>query len=230
MRCLFISDAHYPKNHKIIDFLLENYKSYDAIYILGDLFEFYFGYSGFFYSHHIGLINTLNIISKQTRVVLFEGNHEYRLEGIRQFIDAEIVKEFTSEKIGEYNVLLGHGDTIDKKDLSYRLFRAVLKNSLTLNMINRLNPKYLFGLSKKASKFSKKRLKNKYDRHTDKALIEFADLKIRSGYDVVVLAHTHTPAIKHLSGGLYLNCGDFFEQMSYVTYTDKDGFRLNYLK
>ncbi len=228
MRCLFVSDAHYPKNDAIINFLLDVYCTFDKIFILGDLFEFYYGYKGFFYSHHIKLINLLGIISKKTEVILVEGNHEYNLENIKAFVNVEVVKRHRIFLIDSLKVYVEHGDSIDKKDISYRIFRAFLKNRITLKIIDNINPSFLYFMSQKASEFSKKRLKIRSYRGTQREFELFAKKIIDNGADIVVLAHTHKPAIKRFGKGLYINTGDFFEHFSYVVYDSKTGFSLKF--
>ncbi len=230
MKCLFVSDAHYPKNDVIIQFLYEKYYDFDIIFILGDLFEFYYGYKKFFYSHHLKLINLLNIISDKKKVVLFEGNHEYNLNVIKDFINADVVTKGMEIKLDTFDVYMEHGDTIDKKDIAYRIFRRSLKNGLTLKIIDMIKPSFLYYLSQKASNFSKKRLHSKKYRGTEIALESFAKKKIEEGTDVVILAHTHNPVIKKIGNGLYINCGDFFETFSYVVYETGKGFSLNFFK
>ncbi|WP_084042314.1 UDP-2,3-diacylglucosamine diphosphatase [Hippea sp. KM1] len=226
MKCLFVSDVHYPKSRAIVDFLYDTHANYDAIYILGDLFEFYYGYGGFVYPHHFSLINLLACIGRSRRLVLFEGNHEYRLEAIKRYVNAEIVKGFLYENIDNLRVILSHGDTIDKKDLFYRLFRGFLKSRPTLSFINALPAGLLLELSKKASSFSKKRIKSKRYRGTEAACLEYAEGMLRQDADVVILAHTHTPVFKKINNGLYINTGDFFENFTYVEYETDRGFSL----
>ena len=227
MKCLFLSDAHYPTSKGIIKFLLDTYSEFDAIYILGDLFEFYYGYDDFIYPHHLSLVNVLKFISEQVRVTLFEGNHEYKLERIRDYMNVRVVKEGLEEKIGDYNVFMAHGDTIDKKDVAYRMFRATLKNKLMLSFINTIQPSKLLFLSKLASKVSKENLKSKQYRGTEKAFEYFSEKLIFGGIDVVMLGHTHNPVFKKIGRGLYLNTGEFFLNFSYVVFDGKQ-FKLDY--
>ncbi len=222
MRCLFISDAHYPIGDEIVDFLLGNYQSYDVIYILGDLFEFYYGYENFIYPHHLKLINVLKFISSKVKIKLFEGNHEYRLERIKEFVNLDVIKSSSFENINGFRVFLAHGDTIDKFDISYRLFRSFLKNGITLSIIERIPPWTLLYLSKMASRISKENLKSKNYRGTEIALENFARSMIKSGVDVVILGHTHTPLFKKFNNGLYINSGEFFKHFSYAVYDGRE--------
>ncbi len=227
MKCLFLSDAHYPFSDEIINFLLDTYLEFDAIYILGDLFEFYYGYDSFVYPHHLQLINTLRFISKKVKVTLFEGNHEYRLERISDFLDVRVVKGALVEKIGKYTVFMSHGDTIDRLDLGYRLFRATLKNKLMLSFINTIPPSNLLKLSQIASKVSKENLKSKRYRGTEKTLERYAKDLLEEEVDVVIFGHVHKPVFKELENGLYINTGEFYSIFSYVTF-DSEDFKMHY--
>ncbi len=228
MRCLFISDAHYPLSTEIENFLLKNHRDFDVIYILGDIFEFYYGYRNFIYPHHFRLINTLSLVAHHTNLVIFEGNHEYALEGITGFVkNIKVVKHSITVQIDGFKVYMEHGDTIDKSDLGYRIFRKALKNPFMLSFIGTLPSSWLLELSKLASGFSKSRLKSPIYRKTDRELEKFARMKIESGYDAVILAHTHSPVMKKMGNGLYINTGDFLEHFSYVTYESSCGFKMN---
>lgn len=227
MRCLFLSDAHYPISKRIIKFLLNMYTEFDAIYILGDLFEFYYGYDNFVYPHHLALINALKFVSGKVKVILFEGNHEYKFERICDYTNVRVVKSSLIEKIGDYNVFMAHGDTIDKKDVAYRMFRSTLKNKLMLSFINTIPPYKLLFLSKLASKVSKENLKSKHYRGTEKAFEDFSEKLISDDIDVVMLGHTHNPVFKKIGKGLYLNTGEFFSNFSYAVFDGKQ-FKLCY--
>ena len=227
MRCLFLSDAHYPISKRVIDFLLDKYTEFDSIYILGDLFEFYFGYNNFIYPHHLPLINALKFISNRVKVILFEGNHEYKLEKICDYIDIRVIKDGLIEKMGNYNVFMAHGDTIDKQDIAYRIFRSMLKNKFMLTFINTIPPDRLLCLSKLASKVSKENLKSKHYRGTEKAFEDFSEKLMYNGVDVVILGHTHNSTFKKIDKGLYLNTGEFFSNFSYVVFDGKQ-FELRY--
>ncbi len=218
MKCLFVSDAHYPLSKEIVNFLLEKAIEFDSIYILGDLFEFYYGYRNFIYPHHLKLINTLKYLSDKVKITVFEGNHEYRLETLKEYMNVKIVKNELIEKMDDYTVYMAHGDTIDKLDFAYRIFRASLKNYCTLSVINYIPPSTLHFLSKCASKLSKESIKAKKYRGTEKALETFAKAKLKSGIDVVILGHTHLSTLKKTKNGIYINTGEFFDRFNYVTF------------
>ncbi|AHF97912.1 MULTISPECIES: UDP-2,3-diacylglucosamine diphosphatase [Desulfurella] len=218
MKALFLSDIHYKGNEEFLVFLDTIYKQYDRIYIVGDLFEFYYGYE-FLFCQHIKLISLLKKISEEKKVYLFEGNHEYRLEAIKKFLPKiEVVKKELIENIDSKLFYIEHGDCIDKKDKAYLMFRNILKNRFTLMLINLISPVFLLKLANIASKISKKNLKNKTLRRTDAALEEFAQNLIKKGFDFVLFAHTHNPVLKQINNGIYVNIGDFCENFTYVEF------------
>ncbi len=219
MKALFISDVHYKQQDDIfLDFLDSIYKKYDRIYVVGDLFEFYFGYN-FLFCNHLQLIELLKKISDEKKLYLFEGNHEYKLEAIKKFLpNAEIVKQELIETIDSKLLYITHGDCIDKKDKAYLVFRNILKNRFMLKLINFISPVFLLKLANIASSVSKKNLKSKTLRQTDYALEEFATQLIKKGFDYVILAHTHNPTVKTIDNGIYANIGDFCDNFTYIEY------------
>ncbi|OSS42720.1 hypothetical protein DESAMIL20_340 [Desulfurella amilsii] len=218
MKLLFLSDVHYKHNEIFLDFLGSIYKKYDRIYIVGDLFEFYYGYD-FLFCHQSKLVELLRKISDEKKVYLFEGNHEYKLEAIKKFLpNVEIVKKELIENIDTKLFYIEHGDCIDKKDKTYRIFRNILKNSFTLKVLKLISPVFLLKLADIASKISKNNVKNKALRRTDFALEEFATQLIKKGFDYVILAHTHNPLLKTIDNSVYANIGDFCEHFTYVEY------------
>lgn len=218
MKLLFLSDIHYKHGKFFLDFLDSIYKQYDSIYIVGDLFEFYYGYS-FLFCHHVALIELLNKISNEKKVFLFEGNHEYKLEAIKKFLPkVEVVKKELIENIDAKLFYIEHGDCIDRKDKAYLIFRNILKNPFTLKILEFVPASFLLKLADLASKVSKKNLKNKNLRHTDIALEELAAKLIQKGFDYVILAHTHNPILKIIDNGIYANIGDFCEHFTYAEY------------
>ncbi len=219
MKALFISDVHYKQlDYNFLNFLDSIYHKYDRIYIVGDLFEFYFGYN-FIFCNHLQLIELLKKISDEKKLYLFEGNHEYKLETIKKFIpNAEIVKKELIETIDSKLFYIAHGDCIDKKDKAYLIFRNILKNRFTLKIINFISPVFLLRLANIASSVSKKNLKSKTLRQTDYALEEFANQLIKEDFDYVILAHTHNPTVKKIDNGIYANIGDFCDNFTYIEY------------
>jgi UDP-2,3-diacylglucosamine pyrophosphatase LpxH len=47
--------------------------------------------------------------------------------------------------------------------------------------------------------------------------------------DVVICGHIHNPEDKTINNVRYLNCGDWIENNTYITF-DKDIFKINYIK
>jgi predicted phosphodiesterase len=59
-----------------------------------------------------------------------------------------------------------------------------------------------------------------------KALEEFAQRKLREGFDVVVLGHSHVPVLKSLGAGWYLNPGGWVEDTPRLGCFDGEQLRL----
>jgi UDP-2,3-diacylglucosamine hydrolase len=83
-----------------------------------------------------------------------------------------------------------------------------------------------YSLAHRTSANSRKRT---YGKDKDlKGYYDYAKAKIESGFDAVIMGHTHLPEIRQIGSGLYINTGDWIDCYSYVI-LDSAGFSLHYL-
>lgn len=134
MHTFFISDLHLDDRRPettamLIKFLLEEAVAADALYILGDLFEFWLG-DDVPSKCSVDVADALSDLSKQGVPCFFmHGNRDFlvrdsyaKLAGIELLADEHVVDLY-----GE-RVLLMHGDSLCTDDIPYQQFRAVVRN------------------------------------------------------------------------------------------------------
>jgi UDP-2,3-diacylglucosamine hydrolase len=134
MHTFFISDLHLDDRRPettamLIEFLLEEAVTADALYILGDLFEFWLG-DDVPSKCSMDVANALSDLSKQGVPCFFmHGNRDFlvrdsyaKLAGIELLADEHVIDLY-----GE-RVLLMHGDSLCTDDVPYQQFRAVVRN------------------------------------------------------------------------------------------------------
>jgi UDP-2,3-diacylglucosamine pyrophosphatase LpxH len=51
-------------------------------------------------------------------------------------------------------------------------------------------------------------------------MARFAEGKIKSGFDIVVMGHSHVPEVRQLGNGAYLNVGDWLTRFTYGVIRD----------
>jgi UDP-2,3-diacylglucosamine hydrolase len=231
MKAIFFSDAHLIHNNaerteRVQAFIREVSKDADMVFILGDLFEFYHGYHGYIYPFFRETVDVLKeITTGKEAVYLIEGNHEFGMgEFFESYTGIRCVKEAII-LLDDKKVYLAHGDRLG-------LFRlgSFLKSRFIYSVMDLLGPDltwktamwFRLFLSKKHKGYNE-RIRNKYR--------TLAEVKLKDGYDAVILAHSHISDIVDYNDSgrkkTYLNTGDLIESFSYGAYITGKGFTLH---
>jgi UDP-2,3-diacylglucosamine hydrolase len=132
---LFISDLHLTEerpeaNERFIDFLEGKARSSEALYILGDFFEYWIGDDDLedpFNAVLAGLLRQLT--DGGVRLYLMHGNRDFLL-GARfcEATGAELLADPSVHEIEGVRTLLVHGDTLCTDDLDYQNWRRTARS------------------------------------------------------------------------------------------------------
>ena len=132
---LFISDLHLQESHPctadaFFRFLAEHAKAARALYLLGDLFEYWAGDDDLASPFHQSIITAIRAVSDAGVAVFWiAGNRDF-LVGQR-FADAAgltLLTEPHVATIGGRRIALVHGDAQCSADLAYMAFRAQVRD------------------------------------------------------------------------------------------------------
>jgi UDP-2,3-diacylglucosamine hydrolase len=175
---LFVTDVHvrspHEPNYKALLYLIRkiDITTVEYFVLLGDIFDFFFGYSRFFCAKFHELFEALeDLATKGVRVIFVQGNHEFSLEK-RPWKNVQLVLEGTlviQLKNGT-KIALCHGDYLLGKK-QYALYMKIVRSSVFQNL-TRLLPAFLVDqICLKLAEVSrkKKRVLNR-DRLKEKAL------------------------------------------------------------
>ena len=130
MSSLFISDLHLTEerpeaNERFIAFLEEKARGADALYILGDFFEYWIGDDDLgepFNGVIAGLLKQLT--RSGVPVSLMHGNRDFLIgERFCAATGARLLDDPTVEEVQGEKTLLVHGDTLCTDDLDYQAWR-----------------------------------------------------------------------------------------------------------
>jgi len=230
----FVSDAHLDirespsdREEKILTVFEKAKKEASHLYIVGDLFDFWFEYKYAVPAAYLKVVSALLDLTRSgVKVYYIPGNHDFWMKDF-------LVRQAGVELTGDYldamhfgkKILITHGDGIRKDDRGYRFIKRIFRNRLCVWLYSQLPPNLAYRLAMGTSKASRTYTENR-DMRDSSDYIEFAGKKIAMGYDAVVMGHVHKPEIVEIGGGLYVNCGDFFRNFSHVV-LDSDGFHLH---
>lgn len=222
MRTIFLSDAHlrYPqdKNYQLLLDFLNQQKDLDALFLLGDIFEFWLGYKHLAFTAYIPLLEKLRQLSESgTKLFFIEGNHDFHMGSY--FTDTLKCTVIADQRLIEWDgkkILTTHGDRL-KADRNYQRLRSFWR-SWPIKVLSRvIHPDVVWSfalwLSNKSSK------NNPGKRHQDPTpyLIPFSEM---SNSDIVICGHFHCPIEREHQGVKIIALGDWITQFSYAEMQD----------
>lgn len=132
---LFVSDLHLcaTRPHTtwlFLEFLSNNAPESEALYILGDLFEYWAGDDDVDDLHHGPVIKALRTLSEHgTDIRIMHGNRDFLMgETFAQACGAELLPDPFLLDVHGHRVLLTHGDLMCADDVAYQKFRSQVRN------------------------------------------------------------------------------------------------------
>lgn len=233
MSAIFLSDVHLRdatsvKTQLVLRFLSEKAANYHQIFILGDLFDVWPGTNSFLIDRFRPVTDRLHALVKEGHEVHYvEGNHDFRLGryfsehlGIHTHPD-----EFITE-MGGKKLYLAHGDLGNPKDIGYRILRSVLRQDLLHLAMKAVPGKFIFDVGMKSSMTSRAYQDGRFSESTASRIRQTyrqtAEKLFRSGFDMVVMGHTHLPddvsTIVNERSCRYINTGDWVRHFSYLEF------------
>lgn len=229
----FISDAHLGaeekekekmKEGRLSSFLDKIKEDGESLYILGDMFEFWFEYKNVIPKDHFKILGKLkNVVDSGIKISYVVGNHDFWLgDFLTEQIGVHIFKDPIEVNHQGKRIFLAHGDGLAKKDLGYRILKKILRNRVNIFLYRQLPPDLSYPLAKFVAGKSRAQADRKEAGYLEDYR-NFAYEKIKQGFDAVILAHTHIPILENLGdssttppqGGIYLNIGDWFKHFTY---------------
>jgi UDP-2,3-diacylglucosamine hydrolase len=228
--CIFISDLHLCDSRPhitaaSIDFLERTAANAQALYILGDLFEYWAGDDAI--EHEViktsalqASIDALRRLTKNVPVFFMAGNRDFLIgDGFSKATGITILPDPSLITLFGKPVLLSHGDALCTDDTAYQAFRAEVRSQAWQNQFlsQPLENRIAFIEQLRAKSEQEKSTKSMQIMDVNAVAVE----KLLSQYDyppLFIHGHTHRPNthVYHLAGHTCERrvLGDWYEQGS----------------
>lgn len=228
MATFFVSDLHFGlldkeyeniRERNFVDFLEYCNGKADKLYILGDLFDYWFEYKRVAQKGYFRTFTALqNLVENNVEVHYFIGNHDF-MHGdfFEKEIGAIVHHDAIDLKINNKNFFIGHGDGLVANDLGYNILKKVLRNKILQKLYSFLHPDLGIWLASSSSKKSRDYTSEKSYGAVD-GLLETAKKKIDDGYDFVLFGHTHIQKNEFYKNGQYINLGTWLSNPCYAKF------------
>jgi UDP-2,3-diacylglucosamine hydrolase len=225
LAAIFVSDLHFGllsseeervRENKFVNFLQFAKNECTQLFILGDLFDYWFEYKRVVQKGYFRTFNALsNLTEAGIKIHYLIGNHDFMH---RDFFEKEIgVNIYENElkiDIDGKKFFLAHGDGLVENDTGYKILKKVLRNKKVQNLYSLLHPDFGIWLASKSSKTSRDYTAQKSYGEID-GLFESAKKIIDNGFDYVLFGHSHERKNEVYKTGKYINLGTWLEKPCY---------------
>jgi UDP-2,3-diacylglucosamine hydrolase len=232
----FASDQHFgaptpelsfPREQKFVAWLDEVKQDAEAIFLLGDLFDFWFEYQTVVPKGFVRILGKLaEIRDNGIPIYFFVGNHDLWMEDyFQKELNIPIYRNNQEFTFGGKTFLIGHGDGKGPGDKGYKRMKKVFTNPIAKWFFRWLHPDMGVRLAQYLS------VKNKlisgaedlvFLGEENEWLIQYAKRKLETQhYNYLIFGHRHLPMVFPLGNNSdYVNLGDW---ITYFTYGVFDG-------
>ena len=234
----FASDLHLgvPNREKslvreklFVQWLDEIKNDAEAIYLVGDIFDFWFEYKKAVPKGYVRLLGKLAEISDSgIPIHIFTGNHDMWLfDYLEDEINAHIYRKPIEISMKGKRFFISHGDGLGPGDNGYILIKKIFKNKLCQWLFERIHPNLGISIAQYWSKKSRIANGEKDESYYGEKewLTQFCKEKMKTiEVDYFIFGHRHLPLEVDLGNNtIYINLGEWVNYNSYAVF---DGKRL----
>ncbi len=231
----FISDIHLgyferavdiKREDMLLDFFSKIEHDCQSLFILGDLFDFWFEYKTVVPKYFYRTLSALRELRKKgMKIEYLVGNHDFgHVDFFAAELDIPIHWDDIEREIDGKKFYLSHGDGKSNNDAGYRILKKILRSKFNQWLYFKLHPDCGIAMASSSSKKSRSYTDMKNYGKTE-GMEEFALTKINEGFDFVVMGHRHRAVFTDFGNGKYINLGDWLKNYTFGTF-DGSEFKL----
>lgn len=244
----FLSDFHLGapnaaaslvREKKITQFLDEIKPHAAGIFIVGDLFDFWYEYKKVVPKGYVRILGKLaELTDAGIPVHFFVGNHDMWMKDyFQKELNIPVYFEPVAFAFNQKRFLIGHGDGLGPGDHGYKFIKKIFRNKACNWLFGILPPLIGMGIANYFSKRSRAQTgqSNEVFLGEDKEwLIAYCKERLQKDYyDYFVFGHRHLPIDFNLNEpgshreSRYINLGDWIKYFSYAEF-DGENLKLKY--
>lgn len=238
-KIFFASDFHLgvpdiqtsiDRERKIVRWLDSIYAEAEGIFLMGDVFDFWFEYKKAVPKGFIRLLGKLaELADKGIPIYLFTGNHDMWMSG---YLSSEMRIQIYNDPVtllaSGKKLLIGHGDGLGPGDPNYKYLKKIFTSKAARWAFRWLHPDIGISLAQRwsrQSRISNIKLEEKFKGEDREFLLSWCrEVQQKEHHDYYVFGHRHLPLDLAVdSNSRYFNLGEW---VHFSNYAEFDGSEL----
>ncbi|HMZ47021.1 MAG TPA: UDP-2,3-diacylglucosamine diphosphatase [Chitinophagaceae bacterium] len=227
----FLSDFHLGapnfsdsllREKKIVAFLDSIKNNATEVFILGDMFDFWFEYKNTVPKGFTRILGKLAELTDSGIVIhFFVGNHDMWMKDyFKTELNIKVYFEpIITERFGK-KLYIAHGDGLGPGDKGYKFLKKIFRNKICQWMFGILHPTWGIGLANYFSRKSREKT-GTADAHflgeeNEWLFIYSKEQLQKQPIDYFIFGHRHYPIKLAIENSYYVNLGDWINNFTYV--------------
>jgi UDP-2,3-diacylglucosamine hydrolase len=239
----FLSDFHLgvpdhasslAREKKIVAFLETIRHDAAMIFIVGDLFDFWFEYRKVVPKGFVRILGKMaELTDAGIPIHFFVGNHDMWMSGyFEKELDIPVFYEPREYEFNGKKFLVGHGDGLGPGDHGYKFIKKIFRNPICQFLFGLIPPYFGMALAEFSSRGSRSITGNSDEQFLGEGkewLIQYCKQKVANqDFDFFIFGHRHLPIDFSLNeSSRYINLGDWLKYNSYAQF-DGENLSLKY--
>jgi len=212
------------REKKLIKWLDQVAPTAEKIYLMGDIFDFWYEYKKVVPKGFVRLQGKIATLCDQgIEIYFFKGNHDmWMFQYFQHELGIKLISDELEFECDGKSFYLHHGDGLGNGDHSYKLLKRIFRNPLCIWLFGILPNRIGLGIAHYFS--SKSRSANAANdevyQEGSEWLLQFCNDKVKEkSYDYMIFGHRHLPLEIDLdNGGKYINLGEWLHHCTYAVF------------
>lgn len=212
------------REKKIVRWLDSIAADAQALFLMGDLFDFWFEYRHAVPKGGVRLQGKLAELSDAgLSITIFSGNHDMWMKDyFPQEFGIPVFHQPQRISVNGKSMLIGHGDGLGPGDRRFKMLKRVFRNPLSIWLFGKLHPDLGIGIANAWSKTSRESHmeKDRVFMGEDEWLLAYCkEVEKQQHHDYYIFGHRHLPLdLAVNSNSRYINLGEWLSHFTYGTF------------
>lgn len=217
------------REKQIVDWLTHIQPKAKEIFLVGDLFDFWFEYKKAIPKGFVRLQGKIaELTDSGIPVTVFTGNHDmWMFDYLPKELGVTLYREPIKREFNGKKFLIGHGDGLGPGDNGYKFIKKVFANRLSQWLFARLHPNLGIGLADYWSGKSRKANRGEDEKflgeENEWLAIYCKEYLKQEHMDYFIFGHRHLPLdLRVGENSRYINLGEWINYNSYAVFDGKE--------